>query len=92
MATRYFCPECRRQYVEPAALGGLGPAFDGTHCPVCGGQYLTRVEFVPPFDGGDFDPEDKWRARPGQVPVVPHDPLRLRLPAILADDPSRLQP
>lgn len=83
MATRQYCPECRRQFVEPAPQGGVG-FFDGVHCPVCGGQYLATVEFVPPFEGGDFDPEDKWRSRPGQVPVVPNDPLRVRLPALLA--------
>jgi hypothetical protein len=84
MASRYFCPECRRQFVEPVAQGGLGPAFDGHHCPLCGGQYLSQVEFVAPFPGGDYDPDALWEARPGLPPQHPHDPLRLRLSPLLA--------
>lgn len=83
MAQRYFCPECRRQFVEPVAQGGLGN-FDGSHCPVCGGQYLSLVEYTPPFLGGDYDPDQRWEARPGLPPQVPDDPIRIRLSPLLA--------
>ena len=51
--TRYFCPECRRQFAEPSCP--LVP-WSGTHCPVCGGQYIHAVTFTPAFPGGDYDP------------------------------------
>ena len=32
-----------------AALGGLGTPFDGSHCPVCGGQLAKSDETTCPY-------------------------------------------
>jgi len=53
MQTRYYCPECRRQFCKPAST--LTP-FDGVHCPACGSQYLTVVTYTPLVPGDDYDP------------------------------------
>jgi hypothetical protein len=53
MQSRYYCPECRRQFIKPESY--IQP-FNGTHCPACGGQYLTVVEYRPAFPGADYDP------------------------------------
>ncbi len=60
--SRYFCPECRRQFAKPGS--DIQP-FNGTHCPACGGQYLTLVQYTPAFPGADYDPTG------ADVPRVP---------------------
>lgn len=63
MQTRYYCPECKRQFAKPeSAL----QAFNGTHCPACGSQYLTQVTYRPSIPGDDYDPTVP------DAPVAPH--------------------
>ncbi|WP_291988330.1 hypothetical protein [Luteitalea sp.] len=70
MQSRYYCPECQRQFCKPeSAL----QAFNGTHCPACGGQYLTLVTFNPLVPGDDYDPDAPDAPRV-PVPAAPTPP------------------
>lgn len=89
MQTRYYCPECQRQFAKPESL--LQP-FDGTHCPACGSQYLRAVTFFPAFDGGDYDPTtpDAPRVPEPAAPMAPNVTLLLSEAASLPAAVSRL--
>lgn len=55
--TRWFCNECKRQWIHaevPVSGGGKKVWVEGDPCPACGGQYTQKVEYNASFPGGDY--------------------------------------
>lgn len=61
--TRWFCHECKRQWLYAKDWG------EGSNCPACGGQYVEKVEYDA-FPGGDYGGPAVPFVYPDQRPVV----------------------
>lgn len=66
---RWYCRECRREWIEPKAcyansapVSITGNPLNGGNCQTCGSPEIELVEFKPTFPGLDIP-----RDRPNQV-------------------------
>lgn len=73
---RWFCRECKREWVEPkdcyansSPVSITGNPINGSNCQYCGSPEIQLVQFKPKFPGLDIP-------RDGSIKVIPSDTLQ----------------
>lgn len=76
---RWFCKECKREWIEPRAcymnsapLSITGNPLNGSNCQTCGSPEIELVEFKPFLPGLDIPRDGTIRSIPVQtLDVIP---------------------
>ena len=99
---RWFCRECKREWVEPKAyymnsapLSITGNPLNGKNCQTCGSPEIELVEFKPPLPGLDIPRDGSIKSIPVEVvDVIPgtttnrNFSIRTEIPQVLIPFPQ----
>lgn len=79
---RYFCRECKREWMEPrtnfvnsSPCSITGNPIGGGNCPVCGSPEIQIVQFQPHFPGLDIPRNESGMPIP--VMLKPAKPIEV---------------
>jgi len=73
---RWFCRECKREWVDPKWSNDTGGMyansspyipFTGKNCQVCGSPEIELIEYTPPYPGLDIPREGSFERIPVEI-------------------------
>jgi hypothetical protein len=71
---RWFCKECKREWVEPRAyymnsapVSITGNPLNGRNCQTCGSPEIELIEFKPPLPGLDIPRDGSIKSIPTEI-------------------------